>query len=189
MKIKQSALSIASECFAKYGYDKTSIKILSTSMDISISTFYAQYKGKDALFKVVLEDEIDRFKFFIIRGIAKHTKPMDKLCVYIITRTMGLQQLKNLLLVINNKRLSKRYLVKRLTQKYKKDEDVCVKNIVESGVESGAFQIENTTLIATAIISVLIGMGQSLNQFSNIEKSKEKLYQVLNLLLFGVIKV
>src|ERR1035437_9215710 len=118
MKINRSELSIASECFAKYGYNKTSPETLSALMGFAISTFYNQIKNKESLFKLVLEDEIEQFKILIESVINKYSNPIDSICAYVTTRTIGLQKSKNLLIVINNQQLSKRFLPQHLTQKY-----------------------------------------------------------------------
>lgn len=189
MKIKQSKLNIASECFAKYGYDKTSLEILSTKMNIALSTFCYQFKNKDVVFRAVLDDEIEQFKNLIQRVIEKNTNPFNSICAYIAARTIGLQKSKNLVLVITNKSLSRKFLNHQIVQEFTERETEYLEDILQSGVENGLFQIEDITIGALAISSTLQSMEKELNQFSNIEKSIEKLYGILNIILFGIVKV
>ena len=188
MNINQSELSIAGECFAKYGYAKTSLKILSEAMGIATSTFYQHVKSKKDLFKLVLYDEIEQFKKLIESVIKKYANPIERICAYITTRTIGLQKSKNLILVLNNKQLSRKFLPLQITQKYINVETKYLEDILQAGVQKGYFMVEDLKMEASAIISAIGSLVKVLNQFQIIEKSEEKLYQILNILLYGVIK-
>ena len=127
MDISESNLCIANECFAEYGYDKTSVKILSNAMSISSNMFYYLFKSKESLFRIVLADEIEQFKTLTNRLVKRQTDSINSLCAYVTARTMGLQKSKNLLLVINDKSLSQRFLTQELLQDYKDFETLYLK--------------------------------------------------------------
>ena len=188
MDISESNLCIANECFAEYGYNETSVKILSNAMSISSNMFYYLFKNKESLFKIVLADEIEQFKTLTNRLVKRQTDSINSLCAYVTARTMGLQKSKNLLLVINDKSLSQRFLTQELLQDYKDFETLYLKNILQSGVQTGEFEIEDTKLEVSAITSALQQLGRSLNQFSIIDKSEKNLQQMLDTLLIGILK-
>lgn len=188
MKIKQSEISLAHECFVKYGYHKTSVEELSNSMGLSLSTLYNNYESKEMLFKIIIAKEIDQFKFLIKNAVEKNNDPIEKLYAFIVTRIIGVQKMKVLFFVSKDERLSKRYLSKRVRLKSKTEEEKCLQDILQLGIENGIFQIEDIHLKSCVILSAINSLTKSINQYPDLTKSEERLFQFFTLLLFGIIK-
>lgn len=188
MKVKQSEISLAHECFVKYGYHKTSVEKLSNSMGLTVSTLYNNYEGKEMLFKIIIAKELDQFKFLIQNAVEKNKDPIEKLYAFIAARIIGVQKMKVLFSVSKDERLSRKYLHKRILQKSKTEEAKCLQDILQLGIENGIFQIEDIPLKSCVILSALNGLTKSINQYQDLTKSEERLFQFFTLLLFGIVK-
>jgi AcrR family transcriptional regulator len=187
MKKRQSIINIARKTFIKYGFQRTTIKDITNSIGQSRSTFYYYFNSKEEIFKAVLEVEIEEFKNIILEVVKRQTEPMEKLRTYFQTRIIGLQQMKNIIWMINTESLSNKTSFLGLSKKLKEVEAECLSGILQLGVINGIFQTNDITMEINAISSTIQSLGRSLNQFSNIKTSQEKLDQIQNIIFFGII--
>jgi AcrR family transcriptional regulator len=59
-KQKRSALiTVAKECFAKYGYDNTTAKSIASSAGVATGTFYQYFNNKDDILCVIAQQRIE----------------------------------------------------------------------------------------------------------------------------------
>jgi TetR/AcrR family transcriptional repressor of mexJK operon len=64
---RQEILDVAASFFLSYGYEGSSVNAMARHSGISKESFYRYFRGKDELFKAVLEQELEQYRQNITR--------------------------------------------------------------------------------------------------------------------------
>lgn len=59
---RQEILDVAASFFLSYGYEGSSVNAMARHSGISKESFYRYFRGKDELFKAVLEQELEQYR-------------------------------------------------------------------------------------------------------------------------------
>jgi AcrR family transcriptional regulator len=152
------------------------------------SSIYYYFASKEEIFKAVVEKEASIMKDELLNAHNEAESPAQKLKMHVLVRMRAMEKLANFYSAIKDDYLSHLDFIDKVRKKYDEEEIQMMENILIEGVEKGTFEIEDTALAATAIVTVLKGMEIPL--FWGVEEQdvERRLDHLIHILFHGVMK-
>ncbi|MBS1843305.1 MAG: TetR family transcriptional regulator [Actinobacteria bacterium] len=162
--VRDALLQTASELFAAHGYDGTSVNMLAKQVGISPAALYWHFENKEALLFALLTESMDEFDR-AIDEISDDLPPEDQLRALATAHTRSMVERPKVKRAagagLSNGQLSgslspDRYQqfhqrVRRNIQKWRQ--------VIERGVETGVFDVDDPGLVTTAVLSMCESTG------------------------------
>jgi AcrR family transcriptional regulator len=177
-------LKVARDIFTKYGFKKTTIDDIASELQKGKSSLYYYYKSKEELYKAVLDEEADELKLDILEEISKTDNPKEKIEIYISSRIKGIKKLGNLYDFRKSQYLSLENAIE-LRAKYDALEVEVIQNLLENGINKGAFEIKNTYVTAVSILIIIKGLEIPILA-QNTETLNQRIDEMLPILFYGI---
>lgn len=93
---KQEILKAASECFARFGYEKTTLDDIGKMVGLNKASLYYYYKNKEDIFAEVVLQETKEYMQAVVAKIQAVTECKEKIVTYLREKVRHMQQLVNL---------------------------------------------------------------------------------------------
>ncbi len=172
-------LDVAQKLFARFGLAKTTIEDIAKMAHMGKASIYYYFQNKEAIFQEVINKEGRILKEEIIRAVNKERTPQNKIRTYIITRMLKIKDLANYYNALRNDYLKHYSFIEKARQSYDTFEVTLISTILQEGVESGIFDVEDVTLTAETIVAAMKGL-----EFHwTVEISREQIVHNIDLLL------
>jgi AcrR family transcriptional regulator len=185
---KMKIIDIARNIFTHFGFKKTTMEEIAHATRKGKSSIYYYFNSKEDIFKAVVEKEAEELKEELYRKISEIEDPIDRLKVYITVRMRKLNQLTNFYSALKSDYLSHLEFIEQIRKSYDLDEIRVVAGIIQDGIESGKFAVEDPQLSAVAIVTAMKGLEVPL--FLNKEHAnfEVRLNNLINFLFYGIVK-
>jgi len=185
---RNSIVEVARGIFANYGFRKTTMNEIADGVGKGKSSLYYYFNSKEDVYRAVIEMEAETMKQKLVDAIDGVDDPVGKLRIYVVTRMEILHELINFHQAINSEYLTNIDFIQKMRKKYDNEEVTLLKNILQIGVDSGTFRIEDVDLTALAVATALKGLEVPL-LVSHDETSIElRIERILQILFFGIVK-
>ncbi|MEI8005033.1 MAG: TetR/AcrR family transcriptional regulator [Bacteroidota bacterium] len=188
-EIRESVLKVAQEIFSRYGFHKTTMDDIAKGMGKGKSSIYYYFSSKEDIFSAVVEKELLELRSKIVESVTRAENPKEKLKAYVNERMQGLSKMVNLFNVLRTEFISQREFTDRIRMKTDEEEIGIIRSILDEGVSSGTFHLEDTYLTSIAIVTALKGMEVPLviarKEENHLEMTLDRL---LDVLFYGMLK-
>ncbi len=181
-------LTAARSIFSKYGYKKTTLDDIAFVINKGKNSLYYYFNSKEDIFKAVIEYESNIITKELKDSISLAKDPMGQLENFITSRYNLLKKVVVFYDALNNDLITHLDFVRKVREKYDKLEAEMIKHILQKGVKSGVFFLENIDLTSLAIQTAIKGIDIPLlisTEEINIEK---KVKEILRVLFYGIVK-
>ena len=181
-------LSAARSVFSKYGYKKTTLDDIAFQIKKGKSSLYYYFASKDDIFKAVIEYESNIIIIELKENISSIKDPLEQLETFITIRFKLLKKVVVFYDALNNDLITHLDFVRKIREKYDILETEMVKKILQNGIDSGKFHLENVDITSLAILTAIKGIDIPLltsKEENNIEK---KVKEILRVLFYGIVK-
>jgi AcrR family transcriptional regulator len=186
---RETITHIAGDLFARYGYQKTTMDDIARACRKGKSSIYYYFRNKEEIFLAVLENEIIFMRSRILLALAECPDPMTRLKTYVLTRMDCVQNLVNIYNALKNEYLSQFGFIERIRVGYDEEELSLIKGILDEGVASKIFAVEDTYATALALVTAMKGFEIPLFFKENPELHIERrLDMLLGILFYGLVK-
>ena len=155
---KTFILEIAQNLFAKFGLAKTTIDDIAKKARMGKASIYYYFKSKESIFQEVIDKEGRALQDKILVAVNTEKSPQEKMCAYFITRMTMLKDLINYYSALRDEYLEHYSFVTKARQSFDVFETTLISNILQEGIQSGDFEVENAALAAEAILAALKGL-------------------------------
>jgi len=187
-EVRDQIVSTAGQIFSRFGFRKTTMDEIAQAMRKGKSSIYYYFTSKEEIFEAVVEKEANLLRADILKALESSNQPQDKLRNYVLTRMKGFQKLSNIHEALKSDYLIHLDFIHQIREKYDNEEIAMVEGILQSGVTQGVFRIENCHIAAIAIITAMKGLEIPLLWSKEITDLEYQLDNVLNVLLYGIVK-
>jgi AcrR family transcriptional regulator len=188
--LRETIVLAARELFSRYGFKKTTMDDISSSIGKAKSSIYYYFKGKEEIFEAVVESEALMLRNKLT-SILKEQKesPELQLHAYVLTRMQSIQQLANFYNALKSEYLNHLRFITKVREKYQREEIRTLESILKSGVERGIFEIPDVYTAAIAILTSMQGLETPLF-LGNIEPTslEPRIKSAMQIILYGIIK-
>jgi AcrR family transcriptional regulator len=154
---KTFILEIAQNLFAKFGLAKTTIDDIAKKARMGKASIYYYFKSKESIFQEVIDKEGRTLQDKILVAVNTEKSPQEKMQAYFITRMVALKDLINYYSALRDEYLDHYSFVTKARQSFDVFETTLISNILQEGIQSGDFKVENAALAAEAILAALKG--------------------------------
>lgn len=155
---KTFILEIAQNLFAKFGLAKTTIDDIAKKARMGKASIYYYFKSKESIFQEVIDKEGRALQDKILVAVNTEKSPQEKMRAYFITRMTILKDLINYYSALRDEYLDHYSFVAKARQSFDVFETTLISNILQEGIQSGDFEVENAALAAEAILAALKGL-------------------------------
>jgi AcrR family transcriptional regulator len=181
-------IEIARNIFTHFGFKKTTMEEIAVASRKGKSSIYYYFNSKEDIFKAVVEKEAEELKSELLHKIQDIEDPIERLKVYITIRMRKLNKLTNFYTALKSEYLSHLEFIEQIRKSYDLDEIKIISGIIQDGIESGKFSVDDPHLSAIAIVTAMKGLEVPL--FINKEHGnfEVRLNNLLNFLFYGIVK-
>ena len=187
-EIRKNIVETSRKIFAKFGFKKTTMWDIANSVSKAKSTIYHYFKSKNDIFKAVIEKEFYMLKQRILKSINAVAEPERKIYLYTITKINGAKEFNNLYSVILNEYSNEYVFLKGVIEKIKEEEIIVLRNIIEEGIKTGKFFINNVESVVDSIFFTIKGLEIQSQLSNGFKLSSEKIGNVVKLIIHGITK-
>lgn len=188
-KTKNIILEASKRLFAEYGLDRTKVEDIVREARISRATFYNYFHSKEEIFFYIIETEINQIQSDADRGIEAETDPYRKIRTYCLRVILGAREMTRLLGLNGEGLETLPPAPKKMVETSYRRSIATITEILNRGVESGAFIISNTELTAHIILSALeIYINPSKLGGIREESIDDQLDELMEVLFYGFSK-
>jgi len=149
---RQLIVERAGELFARFGYRKCTIEDISSACGLTKAALYHYFQSKEAIFSAVLEREGDALLARLREQTEAEPDPVARIMLYSKTRFETIKALANLYDISQAPGPLQPHFEKGL-QRLAGEEQMLVKEILDSGVASGLFRPVDTGQMAQVLIA------------------------------------
>ncbi|MDL2243438.1 TetR/AcrR family transcriptional regulator [Bacteroidales bacterium OttesenSCG-928-J19] len=157
-KTREKLVEVARQLFARIGVENTTMNDIALASQKGRRTLYTYFKSKTEIYQAVIESELN-ILYKSLESVAQKEIPADeKLLEFIHTR---LESIKNV--VSRNGTLRADFFrdiwrVEIVRKEFDAQEISYIKNILDEGVETGIFALEDTDSMALVLHFALKGL-------------------------------
>lgn len=191
---KEKILLHASDVFARYGYEKTTLDDIGKKCGLNKASLYYYFKNKEEIFVQVISSETAIFIHELQERTALILSVEDKLIHYLNERIKRYEEVMNFtqLSMESLKKVKPLYL--QLYRKVKAKEIQFIAKLIQEGIRSGEIEEMNPTDLAESFILISDAlkheqMMQEAVYFEyqyDYEKVEEKLKTIVSLIIKGL---
>ncbi|MFX1376399.1 MAG: TetR/AcrR family transcriptional regulator [Promethearchaeota archaeon] len=193
---KQRIIDAARQCFARYGYEKTTMEDIGKQVGLNKTSLYHYFNNKDKIFsKVILQERIEYFE--TIRLKLKSKKKCNEIILtYLKERLLFLAKVPSLASLSIEMILKKHHVFEEQNDFFYKAELAFLNEIIKDCIEKGQFKECDSYQVAQSIITIADALKMKAVENLNVthiteinfsEFSDELLYTV-SLILDGLKK-
>lgn len=188
-EIRADIVSVARKVFSRKGFRYTTMDEIARATGMGKSSIYYYYKSKEDIFEAVVVREAQELKKRLNKVVSAGDTPREQLKDYIMFRLYHVKTVTNFYSVLNDESLEQMNFVNRIRQKFEEEEFKMVREVLEKGIEDGAFVVNNADIGAMAFTTMLKGLELPLflKRDSRIEKEK-LLDDLIRVIFYGIIK-
>jgi len=187
-KKKEQIISAARNVFKNFGYKKTTMNDIAKAAGKGKSSIYYYFDSKDAIFKSVILSEARIYRNNVLDTISGIENPHEKLKRYIMIRLQTDKILSNFHNAINDPDLRHIKFVKKLKDLYDREEFTIFRGILEDGVKKGYFEVYDFRHAAVGIVTAMRGIESTLLLNPDDPFLEDKVENILNIVLYGIVK-
>jgi AcrR family transcriptional regulator len=155
---KASIISAATNLFARFGLEKTTMEDIAKAARKGKSSLYYYFESKEQVFAEVIRYEIAGLKAAIVEAIEKEDDPRNKFRKFVNTRLNYLNEKADQYITIKDEYLKHYAFIENLTMDYSNWEVSTIKTILEHGQAKGIFGVTNLKTHSKAIFFALKGL-------------------------------
>jgi len=187
-EVRARIIDIARNIFTHFGFKKTTMEEIALATRKGKSSIYYYFSSKEDIFKAVLEKEAEELKAELTKKTAGIEDPIERLKVYITVRMRKLEKLTNFYSALKSDYLSHLEFIEQVRKSYDLEEIRIIAGIIQDGIESGKFTVDDPHLSAVAIVTAMKGLEVPL--FINKEHGnfETRLSNLINFLFYGIVK-
>lgn len=187
-EIRARIIEIARSIFTHFGFKKTTMEEIAQATKKGKSSIYYYFSSKEEIFKAVVEKEAEELKSELAKKTEDITDPIEKLKVYIRVRMRKLDKLTNFYSALKSDYLGHLEFIEEIRKKYDKEEIRIVAEIIQDGIDSGKFAVEDAELSAVAIVTAMKGLEVPLFLNKEHRNLETRLSSLIDFLFYGIVK-
>lgn len=181
-KKKITIIGVAQELFGRFGFFKTTVDEIANAARMGKATLYHYFKGKEDIYKEVIEKESKILSKKINEAISQAGTPQEKLRAFVLIKIKYLNELANIYSALKDEFLKHHDFIEKIREKDFNREIEIVKKILIEGIEKNTFIIRDVKLTAFVILSALKGLEYPWSErvlVPEVEKNVDKLLEIL----------
>ncbi len=152
MTSKEQIIQAAHKVFKRFGFNKASMNDIAGESRKGRRTIYTHFTGKEDVFVAVIDAEVQKLADELAHLIQQPILPKEKLHKYMTIRMKALKDLTVYYDALRQDLAGNLGFMESIRKEYDMMEINMIKSILDEGNASGHFKIDDTQLVAEAIL-------------------------------------
>ena len=152
MSSKEQIIQAAHRVFKRFGYNKASMNDIAGESRKGRRTIYTHFTGKEDVFLAVIDAEVQKLADKLSKLQQQPILPKEKLRMYMTIRMQALKDLTIYYEALRQDIAGNLGFMEKIRKEYDKIEINMIKSILDEGNASEHFKIDDTQLVAEAIL-------------------------------------
>ena len=183
-EIRATIVEAARDIFSRYGYKKTTLDDIASSLHRVKSSLYYYFKNKEDLFRAVIEYEASRAIKASHDAVDQETTPEAKMRTYFNTMLLFINETRSYYkLLMQEEIFEVLSFAEEAKKKHEKESTQFLASILQEGIKDGTFTIHGIEGAVGALKFMFDGLMNACVDGSLTEK---KLDALLNILFNGI---
>ena len=187
-KVRADIINIARKIFTHQGFKKTTMEAVAHASGKGKSSIYYYFKSKEEIFEAVIDREAQILKNELTKAIKSTKDPEERLRLYVQVRLDSFEKLSNYYNAIFNSELDHFNFIEKQREKYDMQELAFFRYILWVGVQSGQFNLKNTSLTAMAVQTALKGLERPLFWGAKSKSQEHRITATIDILFYGIVR-
>ena len=141
--------------FSQFGLKKVTTDDIAREASVSKATIYKHFRNKEEIFNTVLENETDQLLLAIREAVAEESDPVNRLRAHLHTRLDKVKDFTNFYRVTQATWGDYWPHIAQVRKRFLRGEKDIVREILQTGVYSGTFHIEQLDSAAHVLVVAL----------------------------------
>lgn len=185
--MRDQIVEAAREVFAKYGYRKTTIEDIASSVYKAKSSVYHYFDGKDDIFRAVIEKEASQMLQSLRGAIAAEDSPVMKFKTLFRFLCEKIEETSNYFLLLKEEWFDIFDFTNEVREKSEHNITEIIVSIFTEGNRMGIFAVDDPESKAKAIQIALFGFVTPWGNFTG-KIASESIDPFLDIVLYGIYK-
>ena len=181
---KAIIVEAAREVFGKYGYSKTTIEDISSSLYRAKSSIYYYFKSKEDIFRAVVEYEAQRARKAIMEAVAREITPETKLRAHFMTTVTFVREAVSYYNLMREDVIDILDFSDEVKSSHHHEVIQSLSAILTEGVETGVFAVDDVQDAAESLAIAFDWLYRPL--YGVVEGADERVDRLLGLILKGL---
>ena len=191
---KDQILQASADCFAKYGYDKTTLDDIGRRCHMNKASLYYYYKNKEEIYIQVILNESATYIDNLQKKVETIEGYENKILTYFVERLRKYEQVLNVhhLSIESLQRIEP--IFNDLYTLVQEKEIAFIQSILEAGIEQDTLEMEDPKRVAAALLRVAEAVkhdgirlsGNTLVEETDFSRIEDELRFILQLVLSGL---
>jgi AcrR family transcriptional regulator len=152
---RKEILKAAGDCFAHYGYDKTTLDDIGRMVGLNKASLYYYYKSKESIFVEVIAMEAEAYICSVLEEVGKVEGCKEKILTYLTKRLEFIRSAANYhKLTFESLKNNIKPIMDELYEKNMDHEISCLSQILECCIKNGEITDCDTGKVARSILTV-----------------------------------
>jgi AcrR family transcriptional regulator len=187
-EVRKRIIEASRAVFARYGYRKTSMDEIALALAMGKSSLYYYFKSKEEIFIAVIDKESGLLTNEVQNAVDAASQPIDKMKIYVLTRLSKVQELANFYSAIKNDFMANFSFIETIRKKYDQQEIHMIRSIIEEGVRTKQFKVDDPELAAIAIVTAMKGLEMPIYHSHKELSAEKRVNSLIDFLFYGLIK-
>lgn len=154
MSKKEMILEAAAQCFARFGFDKTTLDDIGGQVGLNKASLYYYYKNKETIYSEVIYRESEAFLQAVKEKLEREESCREQVHTYISQRLDYFESLINLYQLSRESAMKVQPLFKKLIIEFREREIEVLKSVLDRCIAKGEIKPCDTAEIAGHIITI-----------------------------------
>lgn len=187
-EVKDILIKAAQECFARYGFRKTTMNDIAHAAGKAKSSLYYYFKSKTDIMAAIVDYEVKILRAEISSVIDKEKDPKKKLHVYIVSSLTAVVKKANYYNFLKSDYIEQYASLEKIREQYDRDDKNILKGIFQYGVDQGVFIVKDIDAFAASFVIVLKGFELQWMEEKNLQKLEKYTRALLDTIFYGIVK-
>lgn len=183
---RDKILTVASNIFGKYGFQKTTIDDIARTAHKAKGSVYYYFNSKEDLFRAVLQEEIAFIKSRLTQVVIKGGDTTGMIREFLMTRMNLMKDAVNYLETLRATYSNQYDFLEDILQEFFRFEVELLKAILDKGVKEQKFEISDTLATANVIITSVKAIEVPFYLQKKITRYEQTVVELLDILIKGL---
>ncbi|MBN1215795.1 MAG: TetR/AcrR family transcriptional regulator [Candidatus Lokiarchaeota archaeon] len=188
---KEQILTAANECFAKFGYKKTTLEDIGEKIGLNKASIYYYFKNKEEIFTTIVFNEFQHYIIKLHQDIKENMNCEQKISLYFekklhyIKKSILLQQITE----IEPDKLQHLFSSGQdIISKMEKGEKTFMIKILENCIKKGEIKDCNVEKVSELLFNLINGIENNYKGFTEFDSMMEDVQMALTIFINGLKK-
>ena len=158
VKTRQKLVDVARELFARKGIEATTMNDIAVASERGRRTLYTYFRNKEEIYYAVIQSELERLSEEMDRVAGLDIGPEQKILLLIYTHLRMIKETVGRNGSLRAEFFRNIWMVEKVRKPFDAEERDIIRRVLQEGVNSGQFHIDNVGLMTDIILYTTKGL-------------------------------